>query len=163
MIKLKNILTEIGEATMPPFPYKLTDNSSDYKEYTINITKDIKIELIFTLGYIDIDDENLILELPIVKNMLNWTKKIKICDITFDVDADTYHYISKNVPNANDATEFMEGFLSAKQALQLMSTIVKIIKEFIDKKMKSKYFIFDFAPVKKNKLDVRRELSLIHI
>lgn len=154
MIKLKQILSEIGEATLKPFEYKQVSNDN-YTNlayfYEIKINKNIKIKVLIDMIINGIYDEST--PVYFAKNLSNKDTLIRNYSIQFDLTKDSEDFII-NKYNKKEKS-YLEGFLSLKEVLQLMTTIVAIIKEFIKTnipKNQNYLYFFSFFPIKSEKL-----------
>lgn len=163
MIKLKQIISELGEATLKPFEYELHWSTSRLCMYKIKIFKNVNIDL--NLNIIDIPNYKKKYKkyFPsyFIENMPENEKILYNYDILFNLDFTTNvkYELEKNKQfKWNDSSiSFQEGFLSLKDTLRLMTTIVVIIKEFIKSKIKHKYFYFSFEPYKSKASPTGRE------
>lgn len=142
MIKLKQILSELGEATLPPFKYKKMVATDKSNVYMIKITKNINIEFIINKCNYDVDSDYI----PTYFDTNDIYKPVNYI-ISFDLTFKSEKYLFKINPE-REPGYIQSGFMSLKQTLRLMSTIVEIIKEFVKTDVKDEYFFFEFEAYK---------------
>ncbi len=170
MIILKNLITEIGEASLPPFKYTQTSTKSQRREYTIDVTDDI--QMLFILRGTDIvygdfeadhDIDQEYSNTPVFDLLDNGiTNEITVYEIIFSTTEATKTWLVQNEKGKKYfGFPYMESFLNVNQVLRLMSTIVHITKEdAIDTLKHMKYFFYKYTAVKnksKSPNDERRK------
>ena len=168
MIKLKNILLEVGEATSKPFKYYDENYGMGSHSYIIEIDKNIKIELeIYRVAEKSKSpqefEENEWDNIPkkLFDKYLKTNKEIYSYNISFDLNPDSETYVLKHFSKSMKKFAFTEGFLSMTQLFRLMSTIVKIFKEIISSIDKNEIFFFKFSPVKtEEEISINRRKNL---
>ena len=158
ILKTQQMLSELGEATLPPFKYikfpAVKYSSDEWSDYSceIEISNNIKIELRIS-EHIN-DDEY---DLPdFYRNKK--ISKYSVYKISFDLTLKSREYLLNKYPE-RIPNVYLSGFLSTTQTLRLMSTIVTIIKEFIRMEIPKtkKYYYFSFSPLKSGKFPDSRE------